>query len=77
MAMLQKITSLFLSHAFATIQSNSLFCLFFLPYITEIVHHSHLFLNFIPKHVNRYSGLFYEAKFFRITFNSFKKFSTF
>ena len=49
--------------------------LFFLDYITTIVSRSHLFVNFIPKHVHRHSRLIYEANLFNKNFNSFNNFS--
>ena len=74
--LIQKTTSFFLSHVFATTKSNLFFCLFFLVYIPIIVYHSHLFVNFIPKPVGRQSRLIYEANFSNHNFNNFNKFLT-
>ena len=76
MYLIQKTTSFFLSHVFATIKSNLFLCLFFLAYIPIIVYGSHLFVNFIAKHVNRCSRLIYEANLFNNKFNNFSKFLT-
>ena len=52
-------------------------CLFFVVYIPAIIaYHSHLFLNFIPKPVDRHSRLIYEANLFNNNFNKFNKFFT-
>ena len=67
--LIQKITSFFLSHVFATVKLNLFLCLFFLAYIPLIVCHSHLFVGFIPTRVNRHSRLVYEANRFK---NNFK-----
>ena len=72
--LISKTTSFFLSRDFATAESNVFLCLFFLAYITIIVCHRHLFVNFIPKHVNRYSRLIYEANLFKDNFNNFNNF---
>ena len=72
--LISKTTSFFLSRDFATAESNVFLCLFFLAYITIIVCHRHLFVNFIPKHVNRYSRLIYEVNLFKDNFNNFNNF---
>ena len=74
MYLISKTTSFFLSRDFATAESNVFLCLFFLAYITIIVCHRHLFVNFIPKHVNRYSRLIYEVNLFKDNFNNFNNF---
>ena len=51
---IQKTTSFFLLHVFATVVSNLFLLLLFLVYI-PIVYHSHSFLNVIPKHVDSHS----------------------
>ena len=71
--LMQKTTSFFLSHLFATIKLNLFLCLFFVVYIPIIVYHSHLFVNFIPKPIDRYSRLIYEANLFNSNFNNFNK----
>ena len=76
MHLIQKTTS-FLSYVFATVKSNLFLCLFFPAYIPVIVYHSHLFVNFIPKHVKRRSRLIYEANLFNKNFHNFNKFLTF
>ena len=65
-----------LSHIFATVKSNSFLCLFFLVYIPITVYHSHLFVNFTPKPVDRHSRLIYEANLFDDNFNDLNKFLT-
>ena len=76
MYLIQKTTSFFLSHVFATIKSNLFLCLFFVVYIPIIVYHSHLFVNFIPKPADRHSRLVYEVNLFNNNFNNFNKFLT-
>ena len=56
-------------YTFATIKLNLFLCLFFPAYILRIVYHSHLFINFITKHI--YSRLIYEVNFFNNNFNNF------
>ena len=70
--LLQKTISFFLSHVFATVKSNLFLCLFFLACKRIIVYHSHLFVNFMPKHVNRHSRLIYGANHFNKNFNNLK-----
>ena len=65
----QKTTSFFLSHVFATVKSNLFLCLFFLVYIPIIVYHSYLFVNLIPKPVDRHSRLISDANLFNNNFN--------
>ena len=62
--LIQKTTSLFLSHVFMEVKSNLFLCLLFLPYIPIIVYHSYLFLDFMPKHWDRHSRTIYEANLF-------------
>ena len=74
--LIQKTTSFFLSHVFATVKSNLFLCLFFVVYIPIIVYLSHLFVNFIPKPVDKHSRLYYEANLLNNKFNNFNKFLT-
>ena len=45
-----------------------------LVYVPIIVCHSHVFVNFVPKSVNRHFRLIYEANLFNNNFNNFNKF---
>ena len=74
--LIQKTTSFFLSHVFATVKSNLFLCLFFVVYIPTIVYHSYLFVNFTSKPVDKHSRLIYEGKFFNNNFNYLNKFLT-
>ena len=49
MSLLQETIGLFLSNIFITIKLNFVFVLVFVAYLSLIVFHSQLFLNFIPK----------------------------
>ena len=73
--LLEKTASFFLSHVVATVKSN-LFFLFFLAYILITVCDSHLFVKFIPKHVNRHYRLIYEASLSNKNVNNFNRFLT-
>ena len=75
--LIQKTTSLFLSHVFMEVKSNLFLCLLFLPYIPIIVYHSYLFLDFMPKHLDRHSRTIYEANLFNKKFKNFNKDLTF
>ena len=72
--LIQKTSSFFLSYVFATVKSNLFLCLFFIAYIPIIIYHSYLFVNFIPKTVDKHSRLVYKANFFSNNFNNFDKF---
>ena len=76
--LIQKSTSFFLSHIFATVISNLFLLLFFVVYTPIIVYHSYLFVNFIPKPVDKHSRLIYKVNLFNnINFNkNFNKFLT-
>ena len=74
--LIQKITSFFLSHIFATVISNLFLLLFFVVYTPIIVYHSYLFVNFIPKPVDKHSRLIYVVNLFNNNFNNFNKFLT-
>ena len=74
--LIQKTTSFFLSHIFATVKSNLFLLSFFVVYTSIIVSHSYLFVNFIPKPVDKHSRLIYEVSLFNNNFNNFNKFLT-
>ena len=71
--LMQKTISFFLSHVFGTIKSNLFLCSFFVVYITIIEYHSHLFVDFIRKPIDRHSRVIYEANLFNNDFNNFNK----
>ena len=72
--LIQKTTSFFLSHVFATVKSNLFLLLFFVIYTSIIVYHGFLFVDFIPKPVGKYSRLIYDVNLFNNNFNNFNKF---
>ena len=74
--LIQKTTSFFLSHIFATVKSNLFLLSFFVVYTSIIVSHSYLFVNFIPKPVDKHSRLIYVVNLFNNNFNNFNKFLT-
>ena len=72
--LIQKTTSFFSSHVFATGKSNIFLLFFFVIYTSIIVYHSFLFVNFIPKPVGNYFRLIYDVNLFNNIFNNFNKF---
>ena len=51
--------------------------MFALPTLPIIVYHSYLFLDFMPKHLDRHSRTIYEANLFNKKFKNFNKDLTF
>ena len=74
--LIQKTSSFFLPHIFAIVKSNLLLFPFFVVYTPIIVYHSYLFVNFIPKPVDKHSRLIYVVNLFNNNFNNFNKFLT-